>query len=264
MPEFVHLRLHTEFSLRDSVVRVPELMQAVAARGMPAVALTDAGNLFAMVKFYREALQQGIKPLIGVDLLIREAGERAQPSLLTLLCMDEPGYKNLTRLVTRAFLEGQQRSEPMLARDWLDAASTAGLIALSGGRAGDVGRALTSGKPGEADRLLEHWLRVFGDRYYLEVARLGRAGDEALVGATVQLAARQAVPLVARDRRDREDGLSRLLPDRRRFHQMGEGSGDSRRAGPRLGRGFGGRVGADHYRSRSLEAGPAVRTLPEP
>jgi DNA polymerase-3 subunit alpha len=197
MTAFVHLRLHTEFSLRDSVVRVPELMQAVAARGMPAVALTDAGNLFAMVKFYREALQQGIKPLIGVDLLIREAGERAQPSLLTLLCMDEPGYKNLTRLVTRAFLEGQQRSEPMLARDWLDAASTAGLIALSGGRAGDVGRALTSGKPGEAERLLEHWLRVFGDRYYLEVARLGRAGDEALVGATVQLAARQAVPLVA-------------------------------------------------------------------
>jgi DNA polymerase III subunit alpha len=197
MTAFVHLRLHTEFSLRDSVVRVPELMQAVAARGMPAVALTDAGNLFAMVKFYREALQKGIKPLIGVDLLIREAGERAQPSLLTLLCMDEPGYKNLTRLVTRAFLEGQQRSEPMLARDWLDAASTAGLIALSGGRAGDVGRALTSGKPGEADRLLEHWLRVFDDRYYLEVARLGRAGDEALVGATVQLAARRGVPLVA-------------------------------------------------------------------
>jgi DNA polymerase III subunit alpha len=197
MSAFVHLRLHTEYSLRDSVVRVPELMQAVAARGMPAVALTDAGNLFAMVKFYREALKHGIKPLIGVDLRIREAGERAQPSVLTLLCMDEPGYKNLTRLVSRAFLEGQQRSEPMVERDWLDAASVTGLIALSGGAGGDVGRALVSGKPGESERMLEHWLGVFGDRYYLEVARLGRPGDEALVGATVQLAARRGVPIVA-------------------------------------------------------------------
>jgi DNA polymerase-3 subunit alpha len=197
MSAFVHLRLHTEYSLRDSVVRVPELMQAVAARGMPAVALTDAGNLFAMVKFYREALKHGIKPLIGVDLRIRETGERAQPSVLTLLCMDEPGYKNLTRLVSRAFLEGQQRSEPMVERDWLDAASVTGLIALSGGAGGDVGRALVSGKPGESERMLEHWLGVFGDRYYLEVARLGRPGDESLVGATVQLAARRRVPIVA-------------------------------------------------------------------
>ena len=88
---FVHLRLHTEYSLSDSVVRVPELVTAVAAAGMPAVAVTDQNNLFAMVKFYREALQNGVKPLVGVDLWIAEEGERTPPSRLTLLCQSQAG-----------------------------------------------------------------------------------------------------------------------------------------------------------------------------
>ncbi|HLY53229.1 MAG TPA: PHP domain-containing protein, partial [Steroidobacteraceae bacterium] len=83
---FIHLRLHSEYSLSDSVVRIPELVAAVAAAGMPAVAVTDQNNLFAMVKFYREALQGGIKPIIGVDLAVREEGERREPVRLTLLC----------------------------------------------------------------------------------------------------------------------------------------------------------------------------------
>jgi DNA polymerase-3 subunit alpha len=89
--EFVHLRLHTEYSLIDSVVRVPELVDAVRAAGMPAVAVTDQSNLFAMVKFYRAALAKGVKPVIGVDLLVKEVGERAAPSKITLLCMSQKG-----------------------------------------------------------------------------------------------------------------------------------------------------------------------------
>jgi DNA polymerase-3 subunit alpha len=197
MTAFVHLRVHTEYSLRDSVVRVPELMRTVVARGMPAVALTDDGNLFAMVKFYREALKHGIKPLIGVDLRLRESGERTPPSRLTLLCMDEVGYRNLTRLVSRAWLEGQQRGEACVERDWLDATAARGLIALSGGAAGDVGRAIGNGRGADAQRCIEYWLKIFPGRYYLEVARLGRPGEESRVAATVQLAARSGVPLVA-------------------------------------------------------------------
>ncbi len=197
MTAFVHLRLHTEYSLRDSVVRVPQLMQAVVARGMPAVALTDDCNLFAMVKFYREALRLGVKPLIGVDLRLREAGERTAPSRLTLLCMDETGYRNLTRLVSRAWLEGQHRGEACVERDWLDPKSTGGLIALSGGAAGDVGRAFAHGRPADAERCLAHWMSIFPGRYYLELARIGRPGEESLVAATVELAARHHVPLVA-------------------------------------------------------------------
>ena len=111
---FVHLRLHTEYSLSDSVVRVPELIAAVAAAGMPAVAVTDQSNLFAMMKFYREALKAGLKPLVGVDLLVREEGERQPPTRLTLLCQSPAGYRNLARLVSRAYLEGQERGTPRI------------------------------------------------------------------------------------------------------------------------------------------------------
>src|SRR5215510_4214437 len=113
---FTHLHLHTEYSLVDSVVRItsespdiPGLMESAAAAGMPAVALTDQSNLFAMVKFYRAAQAAGVKPIIGVDMLVREPGERTEPTRLVLLCQNTLGYRNLTQLVTRSYLEGQQR-----------------------------------------------------------------------------------------------------------------------------------------------------------
>ena len=197
MSAFVHLRLHTEYSLVDSVVRIPELVARVAELGMPAVAVTDEHNLFAMVKFYREALAKGVKPIIGVDLQIAEPGERTPPSRLTLLCMNDAGYRRLTRLVSRAYLEGQQRGAPRIDRAWLTPESTEGLIALSGGREGDVGRALQQSKTAEARGLLDFWKRLFPDRYYLEVTRTGRDEDEALVASTVTLAIDAALPIVA-------------------------------------------------------------------
>src|SRR5882757_6303656 len=133
---FVHLHLHTEYSLVDSVVRIASevdeagkrtvlgLIDAVAEARMPAVALTDQGNLFAMVKFYRAAQAAGVKPIIGVDLRVHEASEREpsriEPSRIVLLCQSETGYKNLTRLVSRSYLEGQRRGMPMIERAWLD------------------------------------------------------------------------------------------------------------------------------------------------
>ena len=197
MSGFVHLRVHTEYSLVDSVVRIPELVAAVAAAGMPAVAVTDEHNLFAMVKFYREALAKGVKPLIGVDLLVAEPGERAVPSRIAMLCMDEAGYRNLTRLVSRAYLEGQRLGVPLIDRAWLTPESTSGLIALSCGAQGDVGRNLVAGKLEEAARHLGAWQALFGERFYLEVSRCGRPEEEALVAATVALAGRCAAPVVA-------------------------------------------------------------------
>src|SRR5689334_6487719 len=194
---FVHLRVHTEFSLLDSVVRVPELMQATAAAGMPAVALTDECNLFAMVKFYRAALAAGIKPVIGVDLWLRETGEREAPSRLTLLCQSEAGYLNLSRLVSRAYLEGERQATPLIERAWLVPEALDGLIALSGGWEGDVGRALLTGRPALARRQLQHWQQLFGDRYYIELQRVGRSTDADYVTAAVSLAADCGVPVVA-------------------------------------------------------------------
>jgi DNA polymerase-3 subunit alpha len=194
--QFVHLRLHTEYSLLDGIVRVPELMSAVSAAGMPAVALTDQSNLFAMVKFYKEALAAGVKPLIGVDAWIREAGERA-PSRIVFLCQNLVGYRHLTQLVTRSFLEGQQRGAPMLERRWLQSDMLQGLIVLSGGAGGDIGQAIARGRDEEASRCLTAWQELCGDRFYLEVQRTGRAGEQVYADAVLDLAQERGVAAVA-------------------------------------------------------------------
>ncbi|HET9388691.1 MAG TPA: DNA polymerase III subunit alpha [Steroidobacteraceae bacterium] len=194
---FVHLRLHTEYSLIDSVVRVPELIDAVAAAGMPAVALTDQSNLFAMVKFYRAALARGVKPLIGVDLLLREAGERQPGTRLTLLCQSQTGYHNVTSLVSRAYLDGQVRGMPCVDPRWLTRENVQGLLALSCATEGDVGRALVNARERDAEQALDRWLALFGDRFYIELQRLGRPDEESYIAAAVSLASRRSIPLVA-------------------------------------------------------------------
>src|SRR3954471_3108744 len=184
-PSFVHLRLHTEFSLQDSVVRIPELIERTAALGMPAVAVTDQNNLFAMVKFYREGLKMGVKPIIGVDVLMRAA--RGAPTRMTWLCKDPGGYQNVANLVARAWLEGQDKGVPLIDRAWLTPETTAGLIALSGAAEGDVGRALAAGRASDAAAIAREWQQLFGDRYSLELQRLGRPDDESQVARTVEI-----------------------------------------------------------------------------
>ncbi|MGH8218518.1 MAG: DNA polymerase III subunit alpha, partial [Steroidobacteraceae bacterium] len=194
---FVHLRLHTEYSLVDSVVRVPELIDAVAAARMPAVALTDQANLFAMVKLYRAALERGVKPIVGVDLNVAE-GERGQSSRLALLCQSQVGYRNVAQLLTRGYLEAERlRGTPLIDRRWLTAEALEGTIALSCAAQGDVGRALLNGREREAARVLDAWLEIFGDRFYIELQRVGRPEGESYIAAAVALAARRGVPVVA-------------------------------------------------------------------
>ncbi|MDO9372073.1 MAG: DNA polymerase III subunit alpha [Gammaproteobacteria bacterium] len=191
---FVHLHLHTEYSLTDGTVRIEPLMQALRESGMPAVALTDQCNLFAMVKFYRAAMQAGIKPVIGVDLWLRRSGSAAL-SRLVLLCQNECGYRNLTRLVTRSYTEGQHQGVAALHKDWLAGASE-GLIALSA-HTGDVGQALLAHQRPLAEQLLRDWQALFPGRFYLEVSRTGREGEEDYLHAAVELALATQTPLVA-------------------------------------------------------------------
>jgi DNA polymerase-3 subunit alpha len=180
----------------DGIVRVPELIAAVSAAGMPAVALTDQSNLFAMVKFYKEALVAGVKPLIGVDAWVRGVGERA-PSRIVFLCQNLAGYRNLTQLVTRSFLEGQRRGAPMLERSWLHSDMLQGLIVLSGGADGDIGQAIARGRDEEALRCLRQWQDLCGDRFYLEVQRTGRANEDVYAEAVMELAQERGVAALA-------------------------------------------------------------------
>jgi DNA polymerase III subunit alpha len=194
---FVHLRVHTEYSLADSVIRIPALLDRVAALGMPAVAITDLVNLFAMVKFYRGALMRGIKPLVGADICIEEPADARLPSRLVLLCRNAEGYRSLCRLLTRAYLEGRRLGQVLVLRDWLEPEACAGLIALSAAREGDIGRALLAGRRDTAADCLAFWRQRFPDSFYLEIQRTGREGDEFHVAEAVALAAATATPLVA-------------------------------------------------------------------
>ncbi|QFY90801.1 DNA polymerase III subunit alpha [Magnetovirga frankeli] len=196
MTGFVHLDLHTEYSLVDSVIRIKPLVSRVAAAGMPAVAVTDQSNLFCLVRFYQAASAANVKPIAGVDLWLRNPEDEQNPDRLLLLVQNQTGYRNLTRLVSLGYRKGQILGRPQVDRAWV-AQYAEGLIALSGGRSGDVGRALLAGNQALAEQRLSGWQALFGDRYYLALSRTGRPGEEDYLHAAVELAAAKAVPVVA-------------------------------------------------------------------
>ncbi len=188
-PSFIHLRLHTEFSIHDGLLRIPELTEKAADDRMPALAITDISNLYATVKFYQEALDNGVKPLIGVDLQIEN-------SQLTLICQNQQGYLNLLQLVSRGFLEGQTLDKPILQKAWLEPLS-AGLIALSGAQGGDIGQALLAQNTEEASKRLQYWQQLFPDRFYIELSRVGKPEENTYITAALKLAEKFSVPVVA-------------------------------------------------------------------
>ena len=196
-PRFVHLRMHSEFSVSDGLVRIDEAVARAAADGMPALALTDASNLFGMVKFYRAARGAGVKPIIGADCWIQNDADRDKPSRLLLLCTSRTGYLRLCELLSRAWLKNQHRARAELPRAWFQEGGTDGLIALSGGPGGDVAQALAADQSEPAERLARQWASLFPGRYYLELQRAGAPGSDALVSRTVALASRAGLPVVA-------------------------------------------------------------------
>ena len=194
MAKFIHLRVRTEFSLRDSIVRVKSLVKRLAEQAQPACGISDLHNFFGLIKFYKACEGTAIKPICGCDLLIRSADD--EPSLLTLFAMDEQGYKNITKLISRSFQEGQVHGEPFIERDWLTEHNQ-GVLALSGAKFGDVGRLSLSGKSDEAAELVTWYQHCFANNYYLELQRTDRDQDAEHIAATVLLAAKTQCPVVA-------------------------------------------------------------------
>lgn len=200
MTGFVHLLVHTEYSISDSLVRIGDLARRTTQMSMPAVAMTDRCALFGLVKFYDACLAAGVKPIVGADFHYRHGGETHR---CALLAASETGYANLLQLVSKAYVgvgrdtDNRRRSEHgLLDREWILSASE-GLIALSGGPDGDVGRALLAGDTDRAERLADNWARAFGDRYYIEVRRTGRAGEDDYLRAAVDLCGARALAVVA-------------------------------------------------------------------
>ena len=193
---FIHLHLHSEFSLVDGIVRIDDLVASAVAAGMPAVALTDLSNVFGMVKFYQAAVAAGIKPVIGADVWLENPVDRNKPHRLVLLCQDRSGYRNLSRLLTRAYAQGQHGGRPCLDPAWLKEGGD-GLIVLSGAQEGDIGQALLAGNTALASALAQAYGQQFPQRFYLELQRTGQPLQEEYNHGAVALAGRLGLPVVA-------------------------------------------------------------------
>ena len=209
LPRFVHLRLHSEFSITDGVVRIDDVVAAAAKDEMGALALTDLSNLFGLVRFYTAARSGGIKPIAGADVWISNPQEPDQPHRLLLLVQNHSGYLNLCQLLSRASLDNQTRGRAEVDMAWFsEPAAKAedkaakrtlafGLIALSGGRMGEVGTALLAGQDDQAKQAAKRLSKIFPQSFYIEVQRGGHPQDEKHVQLACHLASELDLPVVA-------------------------------------------------------------------
>lgn len=195
-PKFVHLRIHSDFSMVDGLSKVPPIVKKVAEYGMPAMALTDFTNLCGLVKFYNTAHGNGIKPIIGADFTMQSDEFGDELTKMTVLATDNTGYKNLTLLISDAYQRGHVQHQPVIEKEWL-AKYSEGLIVLSGGRVGEIGRALLKGNTALVSECVEFYQTHFPDRFYLELTRTGRPDEESYLHFALELAEQAELPVVA-------------------------------------------------------------------
>ena len=187
---FVHLGIHTEFSITESIVRIPDLIKAAVNDDMPALALTDLSNLHAAVKFYKKCLDQGIKPILGSVIRLNNAEQK-----VTLLAMSNIGWRSLTELVSQGFIEGQQLDIPCVQKQWVLDQNQDMIVLL--GLHSDVGKMLNSSNPQKAEPLLEEWIEKFGNRVYLALTRTDRPDEEYFIAEAIKLAQKYNIGVVA-------------------------------------------------------------------
>ena len=187
---FVHLGIHTEFSITESIVRIPDLIKAAVNDEMPALALTDLSNLHAAVKFYTKCLDKGIKPILGSNIRLNDAEHK-----VTLLSMTNKGWRSLTEIVSRGFIEGQQLDIPCVQKEWVLEQNQDIIVLL--GMHSDVGKMLNSSNPQKADALLEEWIEKFGNRVYLALTRTDRPDEENFIAGAIKLAQKYNIGVVA-------------------------------------------------------------------
>ncbi|HEX5538234.1 MAG TPA: DNA polymerase III subunit alpha, partial [Methylophilaceae bacterium] len=196
-PSFIHLRCHSEYSVVDGTVRIDDYVSRAQADHMPALALTDLGNFFGAIKFYKAARSRGIKPVLGCDLWLENTANRDQPYRVLLLCQSHAGYLQLCELLTRAYLHNQYRGRAEIKRQWLLEGGSEGLILLSGAMLGDIGQALLQDNQSLAEELAADWGRLFPQRFYIELQRAGHAQQEGYIARALELASKLDLPVVA-------------------------------------------------------------------
>ncbi|WP_429034747.1 DNA polymerase III subunit alpha [Aeromonas veronii] len=195
-PRFIHLRVHTDFSMVDGLQKINPIVGAAAADNMPAIALTDQMNMCGLVRFYGAAHGKGIKPIVGADFWVQSDELGDEQFRLTLLAMDNEGYQNITLLISRGYQRGHVQGRPVIDKAWL-AEHAKGVIVLSGGREGDVGKFLLKGNRQMTEQCVAFYQTHFPDAYYLELLRTGRSDEEVYLHMAVAIATEFELPVVA-------------------------------------------------------------------
>ncbi|MFM4992365.1 DNA polymerase III subunit alpha [Aeromonas veronii] len=195
-PRFIHLRVHSDFSMVDGLQKINPIVGAAAANNMPALALTDQMNMCGLVRFYGAAHGKGIKPIVGADFWVQSDELGDEQFRLTLLAMDNDGYQNITLLISRGYQRGHVQGRPVIDKSWL-AEHARGVIVLSGGREGDVGKFLLKGNRQMTEQCVAFYQTHFPDAYYLELLRTGRPDEEVYLHMAVAIATEFELPVVA-------------------------------------------------------------------
>lgn len=195
-PRFIHLRVHSDFSMVDGLQKINPIVGAAAANNMPALALTDQMNMCGLVRFYGAAHGKGIKPIVGADFWVQSDELGDEQFRLTLLAMDNDGYQNITLLISRGYQRGHVQGRPVIDKSWL-AEHAKGVIVLSGGREGDVGKFLLKGNRQMTEQCVAFYQTHFPDAYYLELLRTGRPDEEVYLHMAVAIATEFELPVVA-------------------------------------------------------------------
>lgn len=195
-PRFIHLRVHSDFSMIDGLAKVKPIIKKASELQMPALAITDFTNLCGLVKFYYAAHDAGIKPIIGADFKVQSEELGDELFDLTILAANNEGYKNLTLLISEAYQRGHVQHQPVIDKEWLIKHKD-GLILLSGGKTGDVGKALLKGNQNMVEQCVAFYQTYFPDSYYLELVRTGRSDEEVYLHFAIELAEKAQLPVVA-------------------------------------------------------------------
>ena len=199
VPTFIHLRMHSEYSISDGIVRINDAVEKAVADNMPALALTDLSNLFGMVKFYERTRSKGVKPIIGCEVWITNENDRDKPSRLLLLCKSYSGYLLLCRLLSRAYRENQYRGQAEVKKSWFNKneLGTKGLIALSGANFSEINMVLMQDNFDQAKIFAQEWSDLFPNHFYIEIQRAGRSNEEIILQNSLALASSLSLPVVA-------------------------------------------------------------------
>ena len=193
---FIHLHLHSEYSISDSLIRINDLIEKVSETNSPSVSITDHNNIFSLVKFYKLAIRNGVKPIIGIEVDMIDSTDISKLSRVVLLCKNMVGFNNLSNLITDSYVNLNESNKFLVSKEEL-AKRSDGLIALSGGIYGDLANSIRTGDDDLINSSIKYWKKNFPESFYIEITRTGKDFEDEYISYAIDISEKHNIPIVA-------------------------------------------------------------------